>query len=220
LRNLPIRVPSASRDFAVRRGLPGREGKGNGWWQREHRGNPLKRSLARLCGWSIGLFALLLLPAIAVAIDELPTAPGSNPGWIATGPDGDQFSEIESDASADGLDTPLSLDGNVLAIAPILLALGLAWRYWQWKQHRHQGRGGRDPPPLCVDAFNARERPVAASHGAPELVRSHLSSAFPWLNRRFIAVSRESQPQGGSAHRARGHGRSDPWIAAEGGLQQ
>ena len=180
----------------------------------------MKRSLARLCGWSIGLFALLLVPAIAVAIDELPGATGSNPGWIAPGPDGDQFSEIESDDSAGGLDTPLALDGNAVAIAPILLALGLAWRYWQWKQHRHQGRGGRDPPPLRVDALDARERPAAASHGAPELVRSHPSSAFSWLNRLHFAASRELQPQGGSAHGARGHGRSDRWIAAEGGLQQ
>ena len=46
----------------------------------------MKRSITRLCAWSIGLLVLLLAPATAAAIDEFP-APGG-PSGLTSGPDG------------------------------------------------------------------------------------------------------------------------------------
>ena len=55
----------------------------------------MRRSVTRICAWSIGLFVLLLVPATASAIDEF-TAPG-NPTGITAGPDGALWFTEETD---------------------------------------------------------------------------------------------------------------------------
>src|SRR5688572_33026417 len=46
------------------------------------------RARSLVHGLAVGLAAILMMPAAALAIDEFSVAPGANPGGITAGPDG------------------------------------------------------------------------------------------------------------------------------------
>jgi hypothetical protein len=153
--------------------------------------------------WAAAVCAFILVPAAACASDQLSGPPG---GGITMAPDGDEFSsepgpDDEKSVGSGGGDWFTSVDG--VAIATILLALGLALGHRRAKRRKPLWRSGRDPPPCPLGECHHHERPDTGrfnGHDAPPVTAAlesprlsfhiHLQDAHPRAFGRACATAR------------------------------